>query len=345
MNKDLIINEQGQEAFDFIVKYTGDSFDHSLILKTNDVFNIDLLDTNINKDIVNLNKINDINGINRFFKSVNLKLSENNIFIGCVETYTQRKKRLLKKYPFVIAQIYFFLDFIFKRIFPKFFLTRWLYFFITAGRNRVLSKAEALGRIVFNGFDIIEVKEVGNLTYFASRKTIRPIPLKIPSFGLFFKMKRIGINNNLITVYKIRTMHPYAEFIQSYIFETNNLRDGGKIKDDYRITSWGKILRKLWIDELPMAINLLKGEIKLVGIRPLSQHYLSLYSDELKQKRILTKPGLIPPFYADMPITFEEIMNSELKYLNLYEQNPKKTDFNYFFRALKNILFKNARTN
>ena len=98
MNKDLIINEQGQEAFDFIVKYTGDSFDHSLILRTNDVFNIDLLDTNINKDIVNLNKINDINGINRFFKSVNLKLSENNIFIGCVETYTQRKKRLLKKY-------------------------------------------------------------------------------------------------------------------------------------------------------------------------------------------------------------------------------------------------------
>ena len=72
MNKDLIINEQGQEAFDFIVKYTGDSFDHSLILRTNDVFNIDLLDTNINKDIVNLNKINDINGINRFFKSVNL---------------------------------------------------------------------------------------------------------------------------------------------------------------------------------------------------------------------------------------------------------------------------------
>jgi lipopolysaccharide/colanic/teichoic acid biosynthesis glycosyltransferase len=345
MNKDLLIKEQGQEAFDFIVKYTGVNFEHSFILKTNDVFNIDLIDSNINENIVNLNKINDINGINQFFKSVNLKLSENSIFIGCVETYIQRKKRLLKKYPFFIAQIYFFLDFVFKRIFPKLFLTRWLYFFITAGRNRVLSKAEALGRIVFNGFDIIEVKEVGNLTYFACRKTNRPIPLKIPSFGLFFKMKRIGINNNLITVYKIRTMHPYAEYIQSYIFETNNLRDGGKIKDDYRITSWGKFLRKLWIDELPMAINLLKGEIKLVGIRPLSQHYLSLYSDELKQKRILAKPGLIPPFYADMPITFDEIMNSELNYLNLYQQNPIKTDLNYFFRALKNILFKNARTN
>ena len=49
-------------------------------------------------------------------------------------------------------------------------------------------------------------------------------------------MKRIGINNKLITVYKIRTMHPYAEYIQSYVFETNNLQDGGKFKNDYRIT-------------------------------------------------------------------------------------------------------------
>ncbi len=121
MNKDLLIKEQGQEAFDFIVKYTGVNFEHSLILKTNDVFNIDLIDSNINENIVNLNKINDINGINQFFKSVNLKLSENSIFIGCVETYIQRKKRLLKKYPFFIAQIYFFLDFVFKRIFPKLF--------------------------------------------------------------------------------------------------------------------------------------------------------------------------------------------------------------------------------
>lgn len=345
MNKDLLIKEQGIASVAFITNFTSDNFEDSLVLRTNDVFNIELIDAYAYKNIVNLNKINDINGINKFLSTVNSKLSENNIFIGCAETYIQRKKRLLRKYPFVIAQIYFFLDFIFKRIFPKLFLTRWLYFFITAGRNRVLSKAEALGRIVFNGFDIVEVKEIGNLTYFACRKTMRPIPLKSPSFGLFFKMKRIGSNNNLITVYKIRTMHPYAEYIQSYIFETNNLRDGGKIKDDYRITSWGKFLRKLWIDELPMAINLLKGEIKLVGIRPLSQHYLSLYSDELKQKRILAKPGLIPPFYADMPITFEEIMNSELKYLNLYQQNPIKTDLNYFFRALKNILFKNARTN
>lgn len=345
MNKDLLIKEQGIDAVNFITEFTGNEFESSLILKTNNVFNIETIEPNSYNVIVNLNKINDINGINRFFSTTNSKLPLHGIFIGCVETYIQRKHRLLKKYPFFIAQVYIFLDFIFKRIFPKLVLTRSLYFFLTAGRSRVLSKAEALGRIVFNGFDIIELKEIGNLTYFACKKTVRTIPEKIPSFGIFFKMKRIGKNNKLITVYKIRTMHPYAEYIQSYIFDNNNLRDGGKIKDDYRITSWGKIFRKLWIDELPMAINFLKGEVKLVGVRPLSQHYLSLYNDELKQKRILAKPGLIPPFYADLPVTLNDIMKSEINYLNLYQKNPIKTDIVYLFRAVKNILFKNARTN
>jgi lipopolysaccharide/colanic/teichoic acid biosynthesis glycosyltransferase len=345
MNKELLIKEQGVEAFEFISKHIDSYIDSSIILKTTSIFNIEAIELNDLKNIINLNKINDINGINKFTQSVNLKLPIDGKYIGCVETYVQRKHRLLKKYPFFVAQIYFFLDFIFKRIFPKLFLTRKLYFLLTAGRNRVLSKAEALGRLVYNGFDIVEVKEVGNLTYFACKKTMREIPQKTPSFGFFFKMKRIGKNNKLITVYKIRTMHPYAEYLQSYIFENNSLKDGGKFKNDYRITSWGKIFRKLWIDELPMLINLLKCEVKLVGVRPLSPHYLSLYSDELKQKRNLVKPGLVPPFYADLPITLHEIMESELAYINSYLQKPFTTDVRYFFVSIKNIIFKKARTN
>ncbi len=345
MNKELLIKEQGVDAFEFISKHIGNSFESSIILKTVSIFNIEAIELIDLKNIVNLNKVNDINGINKFTQSVNLKLPIDGKYIGFVETYVQRKHRLLKKYPFLVAQIYFFLDFIFKRIFPKLFLTRKLYFFLTAGRNRVLSKAEALGRLVYNGFDVIEIKEIGNLTYFACKKTMREIPAKTPSFGILFKMKRLGKNNKLITVYKIRTMHPYAEYLQSYIFENNNLRDGGKFKDDYRITSWGKLFRKLWLDELPMAINFLKGEIKLVGVRPLSQHYLSLYSDELKQKRLLIKPGLIPPFYADLPVTLEQIMSSELKYIETYQKAPLRTDIYYLVKSLKNILLKNVRSN
>ncbi len=345
MKKELISKEQGTEAVEFILRYADISSDNVHVLKTLNTFNVEAIEDENCTIIVNLQKINDIRGINDFFKTTNAKLPIDGTFIGCVETNVQRQIRILKKYPFILARIYFLFDFIFKRVFPKLFLTRKIYFFITAGRNRVLPKAEALGKLVFCGFKIMEVQEIGNLTYFVCKKTARQIPDKHPSFGFFFKMKRIGKDNKLITVYKIRTMHPYAEYLQEYIYEQNNLKDGGKFKDDFRITSWGRIFRKLWIDELPMAINFLKGEIKLVGVRPLSSQYLSLYSDELKQKRIIAKPGLIPPFYADMPVSLDEIMLSELRYLNSYQQHPFKTDYAYFFKAFKNIVFKNARTN
>lgn len=344
MKRGLIIKEQGEQAAEFIATHVNVDNEQVHVLKTLEKFNIEAIKGSC-QAIINLTKVNDIRGINRFIQATNSKLSDNGLFIGCFETYAQRKSRLLKKYPFIIAQIYFCFDFIFKRVFPKLYTTRWLYFFITAGRNRVLSKAEGLGRLVFNGLDILEIKEIGYLTYFVCSKTSRAVPETTPSFGFFFKMKRIGKNNKLITVYKIRTMHPYAEYLQEYVYKENNLKDGGKFRNDFRITSWGRFFRKFWIDELPMAINFLKGEIKLVGVRPLSEHYLSLYSPELKEKRCHAKPGLVPPFYADLPVSLDDIMLSELRYLNAHDIHPLKTDATYFMRAVKNIVFKNARTN
>ena len=84
--------------------------------------------------------------------------------------------------------------------------------------------------------------------------------------------------------------------------------------------------------------------MKLVGVRPLSDHYFNLYSKELQDLRIKTKPGLIPPFYVDMPISLEEIIASEIKYLKAYEKSPYKTDFIYFFKSLFNILIKRKRS-
>lgn len=141
-----------------------------------------------------------------------------------------------------------------------------------------------------------------------------------------------------------KMVHPFAEYLQDYVYKQNELQEGGKFKDDFRVTTLGKIFRKLWLDELPMIMNLLKGEIKLVGVRPLSRHYYSLYTDELQQKRIQYKPGLIPPFYADMPETLEEIMASEMKYLEAYEKSPFKTDWKYFWKVFNSIVFKRARS-
>jgi lipopolysaccharide/colanic/teichoic acid biosynthesis glycosyltransferase len=94
-----------------------------------------------------------------------------------------------------------------------------------------------------------------------------------------------------------------------------------------------------------MILNLLKGDMKLVGVRPISKHYFSLYSPELQELRTKVKPGLLPPFYADMPKTLDEIQASELKYLNMcIKRGALITDTIYLWKIFVNIVFKRARS-
>ena len=139
-------------------------------------------------------------------------------------------------------------------------------------------------------------------------------------------------------------MYPYSEFIQGDIYEKNHLDLSGKMKDDYRITSWGKIFRKYFIDEIPQIFNWIRGDLNLVGVRALSEHYFSLYPKTLQRKRVNFKPGLIPPYYADLPKTFDEIIESEIKYLGKKERKPFITDVQYFLKSMFNIVFVGARS-
>ena len=139
-------------------------------------------------------------------------------------------------------------------------------------------------------------------------------------------------------------MHPYAEYLQGFVYEKVGLDNGGKFKNDFRVSNLGKFMRMFWIDELPMLINLFRGDLKLFGVRPLSHQYFNLYDKELQKRRIRYKPGLIPPFYVDNPQTLEEIMSSEIKYLDAYDRRPFMTDFKYFFKAVFNIIFKKYRS-
>lgn len=139
-------------------------------------------------------------------------------------------------------------------------------------------------------------------------------------------------------------MSPYSEYIQKKVIEENLLDKGGKVKNDYRITFYGKFIRKYWIDELPMIINWLKRDLKIVGVRPLSEDYFSRYPADLKEMRIKTKPGLVPPYYVDLPVTFEEICDSERNYLMHYFKSPFKTDLVYLFKAVYNIFIKGNRS-
>jgi lipopolysaccharide/colanic/teichoic acid biosynthesis glycosyltransferase len=342
--RETIIEESSEEVFQFLSRNIDLNIPNYSLLSTTTKFNVDKLPEKTYLKIVNLKRINDIRFVNKFFESVNHKLIDGGFFIGCVETKDQRKRRLLKKYPPILNRIYYFFDFIVKRVFPKFNLTKRIYFFLTRGENRVLSKAETLGRLYSCGFRVINEENINGHMYFVVRKSRKPFYDMKPTYGPLVKLNRVGKNGKIIHVYKLRTMHPYAEYLQEYIYEKSNLQEGGKFKDDFRITTLGKFFRKFWIDELPMLINFMRGEMKIVGVRPLSKHYFSLYSTELQEKRTKSKPGLIPPFYVDMPKTLDEIQASEMKYLIAHEKHPFLTDWKYFWKALWSILFRKARS-
>ncbi|MCK5033489.1 MAG: sugar transferase, partial [Calditrichia bacterium] len=201
-----------------------------------------------------------------------------------------------------------------------------------------------LGRLYFCGFKVLACKEIGDSLFYIAQKVKTPSFDRNPSYGPVIKLKRIGYGGEVMHVFKLRTMYPYSEYIQEYIYEHHKLQDNGKFKDDFRLTGWGQFMRRLWIDEFPQFINYWRGDLNLVGVRALSQHYFNLYPEELKKFRIQFKPGLVPPYYADMPDSFEEIVHSEWEYLKQKENHPFKTDIKYFIKAFYNIIFKQARS-
>ena len=304
---------------------------------------IESLSENVNA-IINLKKINDLKSINHFIREANNKLPVYGLFGCCVEPKCVRKQKIFNKLPPLFSHVFYFFFFICNRMLPKLPFTSKFYLWMTGGCTRVMSKTEALGRMYAHGFKLVDEKRIGDKFHFIFHKIKKPLINHVPTYGIIFKMLRKGKNGKLIYVYKMRTMDAYSEYLQQYVYEQNNLDKGGKFKDDFRITTIGKFLRKYWIDELPMIINVLKGDMKIVGVRPISAHYLSFYSSALRAKRENQKPGLIPPFYADMPESISQIMASEMRYLHSYERSPFKTDVKYFFRAFYMIIIKKARS-
>jgi hypothetical protein len=339
-----ITEECGEPSFDFISENIDLLDPKNLVVATTTRFNILYQPENYLNGIINLKKLNDIRYLNKFFEAVNMKLPGGGKFIGCAETKNMRKKRILNKYPPVLNWIYYFFDYLVKRIFPKFNLTKRIYFFLTRGENRVLTRAEILGRLYSCGFNVENEAFVNGRFFYVAKKVTEPVYDMAPTYGALVKLRRMGQNGKMIRVYKMRTMHPYSEYLQDYVYRKHNLREGGKFNNDFRISSAGRLMRALWIDELPMLINWLKGDLKLVGVRPISEQYFKLYSKEHQQRRVIYKPGLIPPFYADMPKTIEEIEASEKRYLDAWDKRPFRTNWRYFWKAVYNIVFKHARS-
>ena len=144
------------------------------------------------------------------------------------------------------------------------------------------------------------------------------IVLDSPGDGAIFRQRRVGRDGKLFWLYKFRTMCPDAEERLNELLKLNQM-DGPvfKIKGDPRITRVGHFLRKTSLDELPQLLNVLRGDMSIVGPRPALPREVELYNDYQRQRLYVT-PGLscywqIAPHRNDM--SFDEWVALDLKYI------------------------------
>jgi exopolysaccharide biosynthesis polyprenyl glycosylphosphotransferase len=120
------------------------------------------------------------------------------------------------------------------------------------------------------------------------------IAVKVTSKGpVFFSQQRIGVNRRPFTIYKFRSMYEEADEMQAEVEEFNESGEGlFKIREDPRVTPVGRFLRRLSLDELPQLVNVLKGEMTLVGPRPLPRRDFENYYEDWHYSRHEGLPGL-----------------------------------------------------
>ena len=157
------------------------------------------------------------------------------------------------------------------------------------------------------------------LTLISPLFILTAIVIKITSPGpVFFKQKRQGLRGKEFNLLKFRSMVSNAEQLKSELLEMNEMDEiVFKIEDDPRITRVGKFIRKYSIDELPQFINVLKGDMSLVGPRPM----LTTEIDEFKEwqrRKLSVRPGLtcLWQISGRSDTTFREWMELDLEYID-----------------------------
>lgn len=148
--------------------------------------------------------------------------------------------------------------------------------------------------------------------------------------GILFKQRRIGKNNKEFKLLKYRTM-------------TNDRDENGVfLPDDQRVTKFGNFLRKTSIDELPSLINILKGDMSIIGPRPLPVRYLPRYTEEQKRRHEV-RPGLSNPAttHGRNAQTWEEQFSRDIEYV---DHVSLWTDVKSIFATIKVILTREGVT-
>lgn len=284
--------------------------------------------------------------INEYLRIVNLNMlnQSKKYYLGLVKTVEDIKKSSIFIKTPILKYLFIAYLFIFKRFLPKVLFLKGIAF---VKSFRIYSQAEIMGRLHYSGFRILQFEKLenNNLHFFLVARDSEPKTEKIQE-GLFIYLNRIGKDGKLFKVFKIRTMHPYSEFIHQYLIQNNGFDSKGKIKNDFRTSGWGKFLRRTWLDELPQLINVLKGEMKIFGIRPVSESYFNTLDEEYKKERINFKPGCIPPYLVfSKNSSKNEVLQSEKEYMKIYIENETFwLDLKYTLISVYNILFKGRRS-
>lgn len=168
------------------------------------------------------------------------------------------------------------------------------------------------------------------------------IYIEDPKGSPIFKQTRVGKDGKLFTFYKMRSMCVDAEEKLAELMAYNEFSSekAFKIKDDPRITKIGKFIRNTSIDELPQLVNIIKGDMSIVGPRPPLVNEAKLYSD-YEWQRLLVTPGLTC-FWQVYPqrheISFEDWVAFDIKYV---EQRSWGMDLKLIFKTVV-LLFSGA---
>ncbi len=164
------------------------------------------------------------------------------------------------------------------------------------------------------------------------------LAIKLTSKGpIIYRQARVGLRGRQFDLYKFRTMVADADKVRDYL-ESKNEMDGPvfKIKDDPRVTNIGKILRRTGLDELPQLINVLKGEMSLIGPRPPLKSETEKYK-RWQLRRLSVKPGL-SCFWQIIPdrnsVKFEKWMEMDLAYIDNWSP---RLDFIILLKTIKTV--------
>jgi exopolysaccharide biosynthesis polyprenyl glycosylphosphotransferase len=144
--------------------------------------------------------------------------------------------------------------------------------------------------------------------------------IKFTSPGqIFFIQERIGLNKRKFRLYKFRTMVPDAEMLITELEHLNEV-DGPafKVKEDPRITPFGRFLRKTSIDELPQLLNVLKGDMSLVGPRPLPVRDYNGFNHDWQRRRFSVRPGITCLWQVNgrSNLSFNRWMELDMEYID-----------------------------